>query len=344
MKKWTVLFAATLFVIVVLSLGALCAREGPAAALTPAAPPKPLVVAAGPGRVEPISEEISVSAQASGRLQSVLIEEGDRIARGQVIAIIMNQEELARVRSAEAELRLKEAELRRVVNGARDQERREAAATLAEAEAVLENAQLEQGRRRNLLKEGVISREEGDVAERQARVAQARADAARERHGLLEAGAREEDRARAESAVALADARLDEVRAFYDKTFVRAPISGVVIRKHRKSGESVSTEFDSPIVTIADKSALRVRVDIDEVDVSKIALGQRAYVTADAFPGVAFWGRVVRVGQVLGKKNVRTDEPAERVDTKILEILVQLDDGHELPLGLRVQAFIVGKV
>jgi HlyD family secretion protein len=293
--------------------------------------------------VEPISEEISVSAQVSGWLQNVFIEEGDRIAQGQAIAVITNVEHLAKVRSAEAELRVKEAELRRVINGARDQERREAAATLAEAEAVLENARLELGRRRNLLQEGVISREEGDGAERQARVAQARADAAREHHDLLEADAREEDRATAESEVALAHARLDEARAFYDKTFVRAPISGVVLRKHRKSGESVSTEFDSPIVTIADRSALRVRVDVDEVDVSKIAVGQRAYVTADAFAGVTFWGRVVRVGQVLGKKNVRTDEPAERVDTKILEVLVQLDDGHELPLGLRVQAFIVGK-
>ena len=65
--------------------------------------------------------------------------------------------------------------------------------------------------------------------------------------------------------------------------------------------------------------------------------------TADAFDGVKFWGRIVRVGQVLGKKNVRADEPAERVDTKILEVLVLLDDGHELPLGLRVQTFIVGK-
>ena len=103
------------------------------------------------------------------------------------------------------------------------------------------------------------------------------------------------------------------------------------------------TEFDSPIVTIADRSALRVRVDVDEADVSKIAVGQEAYVTADAFDGIKFRGRVVRVGQLLGKKNIRTDEPAERVDTKILEVLVQLDDGHELPLGLRVQAFIVGK-
>jgi HlyD family secretion protein len=69
-------------------------------------------------------------------------------------------------------------------------------------------------------------------------------------------------------------------------------------------------------------------------------LGQTAYVTADAFGARRFRGHVIRVGQVLGKKNVRTDEPTERVDQKILETLLELDDGRELPIGLRVQAFI----
>ena len=66
-----------------------------------------------------------------------------------------------------------------------------------------------------------------------------------------------------------------------------------------------------------------------------------AYVTAEAFGSRRFPGRVVRVGQVLGRKHFRTDEPTERVDTKILETLIQLDDGRELPIGLRVQAFVV---
>jgi multidrug resistance efflux pump len=272
-----------------------------------------------------------------------LIEEGDRVELGQVLAVVENRDYLARVRSTEAELLLKEAQLRRLVNGAREQERREAAASLAEAAIVLEHARVELTRQRNLLKDGVVSRQEAETAEREARVAEARVEAAGERYSLLEAGAREEDRAGAESEVALTRARLEEARALYEKTFVRAPISGVVLRKHRKVGESVSTQFDTPIVTIADRSALRVRVDVDEADVSKIALGQRAYVTADAFEGRKFWGRLVQVGQVLGKKNIRTDEPAERVDTKILEVLMQLDDGHELPLGMRVESFIFGQ-
>ena len=95
-----------------------------------------------------------------------------------------------------------------------------------------------------------------------------------------------------------------------------------------------------PIVTIGDNSVLRVRVDVDETDVAKIKVGQPAYVTADAYGKQRFLGHVVRVGNELGRKNVRTDEPTEKVDTKILETLVQLDPGIQLPDGLRVDAYI----
>jgi ABC exporter DevB family membrane fusion protein len=298
-------------------------------------------IAAGPGLVEPLSEEIRVSAQIGGRLESVFADEGDRVKAGQVLAIVDNRDYRARVESAEAEMGLREAERRRIVNGARTQERREAAAALSEAEAVFENARAEQARRQNLLRERVVSRAEAEDADRAARVAGARVEAVRERVDLINADAREEDRARAEADVSLARARLDEARAVYEKTFIRAPIDGVILRRHRKAGESVSTQFDSPIITMADDRVRRVRVDVDETDVGRIAVGQPAYVTADAFGGRRFTGRVIRIGQLLGRKNVRTDEPTERVDTKVLETLVELEDGRELPLGLRVQAFIL---
>jgi hypothetical protein len=116
-----------------------------------------------------------------------------------------------------------------------------------------------------------------------------------------------------------------------------------VLRIHHREGESVSnsTNAPDPIFTIGDKSALRVRVDVDEADVSKLSLGQRAYVTADAYGDKRFPGHVVRIGQEMGPKNIRTDEPTERVDKKVLQTLIRLDDGHELPVGLRVDSFIV---
>jgi len=94
------------------------------------------------------------------------------------------------------------------------------------------------------------------------------------------------------------------------------------------------------VITMADDSVLRVRLDVDESDVSKLRVGQRGYVTAEAYGTHKFWGRVIRVGGILGRKNVRTDEPSEHVDTKILETLVELEPGQALPLGLRVDAYV----
>lgn len=305
-----------------------------------APPPAARSVVAGPGRVEALSEEVRVSAQLGGKLRQVSVEEGDRVTAGQVVALLENDDYRARVQSAEAELRSREADARRVANGARDQERLEAAASLQEAEAVLEYAQADHRRRRELLAEQVISREEMDRADEQLRVATARVEALRQRRSLVDADAREEEAARAASDVAIARARLDEARAVYEKTFVRAPITGIVLRRHRRAGESVSTQFDSPIVTIADRSVIRVRVDVDETDIGRVTVGEASYVTADAFGSRRFAGHVVRIGQILGKKNVRTDEPTEHVDQKVLETLLELEDGRELPIGLRVQAFI----
>ena len=331
---------AGLVAVVALNLAVFAGREPAPRAAAPAAAAVQRSTVAGPGRVEAISEEVRVGAQLSGKLRQVAVEEGDQVQAGQVIATLDNDDYRARVQSAEAELRARQADARRVVNGARAQERLEAAAALKEAEAVLEHATADHERRQDLFAERVISREELDRSAEQFHVAEAKVEAMRQRHSLIDDAAREEDTSKAASEIALAQARLDEAQATYEKTFVRAPISGVVLRKHRKAGESVSTQFDSPIVTLADRSVVRVRVDVDETDIGRVAIGQAAYVTADAFGERHFAGRVARIGQILGKKNVRTDEPAERVDQKILETLVDLDDGRELPIGLRVQAFL----
>ena len=316
------------------------ANAAPADAGADAAAKAPPAVVAAPGVIEPQSESVKVSAQMSGTVQRLLVDEGDAVVTGQVIAELTNDDLRARVRSAEADLAAREADARRVVNGARAEERRQADADVRQAEADLAHAKADHARAKELFDEKVISRAEMDRAEQALNVAAARTDSLRERHALIDADAREEDRSRADADVALARARLAEARALLDKTIVRAPIDGVVLWRHAKAGESVSTQFDSPIVTIGDRSKLRVRVDVDETDIARIMLGQPAYVTADAFGDRRFPGRVIRIGQSLGKKNIRTDEPAERVDQKVLETLIELEDGHELPIGLRVRAFL----
>jgi len=295
---------------------------------------------AAPGRVEAVSEEVRVSSELSGRLKNVSVEEGDRVRKGQVLAQIENDDYAARVAAAEAALAERQAELERTINGARSQERRASQASLKAAEAILENARREAERRRTLADHQMVSRDEAERYERAYQVARAEYERAQQEFSLVDADARVEDRRKAEAAVASARAQLAEARAYLEKTYVRSPLDGVILRKFRHAGESVSTQFDSPIVTLADDSLLRVRLDVDETDVAKLRVGQAAFVTAEAYGPVKFSGHVMRVGRILGRKNVRTEEPSEHVDTKILETLVQLDPGQILPLGLRVDSFV----
>ncbi len=298
---------------------------------------------AAPGRVEPLSEEIRIGSELKGKLSEVRVEEGQRIAKGEILAELVNADYAAQVDSSVAQLAEKEAELRKVMNGSRAQERQEALASLKQQEAVLENARAEMERHQKLFDSGVTSREDADHYVREYKVAKAQYDAELQRRALVDDQSREEDIAKAQADVALARAQLAQNRAVFEKTIIRAPISGVVLRRFHRAGESVtdSATVSDPIVSIGDEGVLRVRVDVDETDIARIRLGDRAYVTADAFGDRKFPGHVVLIGGELGKKNIRTDEPAERVDTKILETLVQLDDGHELPVGLRVDAYVV---
>ena len=298
-------------------------------------------VIAGPGRVEAASEEIEVAAELSGKLAAVLVDEGDRVDAGQVIARLEQRDFAARVASAEAQLAVAIAERTRLVNGARPEERREVQAVAEQAVASLDHARIAVERARRLYEEAAISRNELDEAERNWRVAEARRTETAERAATIDGAARADERARADASVDMARAHLAEAQALLAKTVVRAPIDGLILRRHRQAGESVSIDSPSPaIVTMADARVLRVRVDVDERDVAGLAPGQRAWVTAGAYGDRRFTGRIIRVGQILGRKNVRTDEPTERADTKILETLVELDPGVRLPLGLRVDAFI----
>jgi HlyD family secretion protein len=309
----------------------------------PAARQESSPLVAAPGRVEPISEDVRLGSEISGKLERVLAEEGDRVNRGQLLAELVNDDYRAQVESAEAALAQKEADNRKTIHGARAEERREALAAVTAQQAVLENTQADMDRHQNLFEKGVTSREDADHYIREYKVAQAQYDQAMQHFTFIDEETREEDQAHATADVALARAQLDEARAHFEKTFIRAPIDGIILRRYHRAGESVTNSANSPdpIFAIGNRTALRVRVDVDETDIGKVRLGDRAYVTAEAFGGRKFWGQVVRLGGELGRKNIRTDEPTERVDTKILETLVQLDDGRELPVGLRVDTFVL---
>ncbi len=304
----------------------------------PIAVPRTRVAALG--RVEPGSEEMQVAAAMTGRLASVPVEEGEAIAQGQILATLENADHAARVRSAEAALAVARASLDRLVNGARPAERDQAKAEVHEAEAVLALAMLELERQQGLAKRDLGSRQDLDRARSEQAIAVARLARSRDQLEVIDSPPRTDERARAEAEVALAEAHLAEARAVFEKSFVRSPVDGIVLRKLRHAGEQVTEMGDTPIVIVGDTRLLRVRAEIDEADIALVRLGQAAYVEADAYGTRRFPGKVTRIGSLMGRKALRNEQPAERLDTRVLEVLIDLAPGSGLPVGLRVDTYL----
>jgi HlyD family secretion protein len=298
-------------------------------------------LAAAPGLVEPVSEEREIGSQVIGIIREVRVEENDEVREGQIIAVIDNAEQAARLASARAELGLRQAELERSVNGARAEERREARAALKEAEANLQLARAEHQRRVPLAKTGASSVASLDLATANLDTAAARREVMTERLNLLEAGSRPEDIAAARAQVRLAEANVALADALLDKTLIRSPVTGTVLRRVRIAGEAVTNMPPTPIAIVGNLRGLRVRAEVDETDVSRATVGQRVEVSADAFPDQKFGGTVYRVSTRMGAKQVVTGRPADRVDTKVLQVLIDLDAGVRLPIGLRVDAYFL---
>ena len=295
------------------------------------------------GRVEGVSsQEIKLASRVVGRLKEVAVNDGDALRQGQVVAVLENDDLQAQVEQARANVQRAQALLEKLQNGARPEERAASRAALEEAQAAADNARQNLERSQKLFQEGgIISKSVLDQAERDGRMAQARLESARQNYKLIMAPPRAEDVAAARAEVNLARAQLAQAQDNFNNTFVRSPVDGVVVKRYMNPGESISYEsLYQPIVSVSDTTHLMVRTEVDETDISKIKLGQRASMRCDAFRGQTFYGHVVRISGGLGPKKIQTDNPTEKIDTDVLESFVEVDPGSPLRVGLRVDVYI----
>lgn len=240
--------------------------------------------------------EVKVGARISGQVERLYANVGDKVDRGAPIAKLDDRDLRARVGRARADLAAARAQLALVRRGARGEEIAESDATVRQAVAEADLAELQQRRTDALVQKGYAGQEELDRARRDTAVAQARRAAAESRAALVKTRFLPEDVALAEAKVAQAQAMVDEAEATLSYTTIAAPITGVIAQVATQEGETVSAGLNSPtFVTLIDLDRLEVAAYVDEVDVGRIAVGSPAVFTVDAFPDVEFKGSVTAV-------------------------------------------------
>ncbi|MBS0263507.1 MAG: efflux RND transporter periplasmic adaptor subunit [Planctomycetes bacterium] len=176
------------------------------------------------------------------------------------------------------------------------------------------------------------------VAEAGTQVKLARA----ERERLLAAGKtpRREELTIADSKVALAEGAVRRERLMLEKAVLRAPTNGVILRVRCAQGEMTGPSDPRELIVMVNRDVTRVRAYVEELDAFSVSPGQRATVAADGIPGRQFTGIVRACAPGVGPKTQMHLRPAERVDVRVREILIDLKDGSDLLIGLPVDVLV----
>lgn len=216
------------------------------------------------GRVEKVSRT-QIGSEITGVVLERLVQEGDRVSRGDVLLVLKSDEISAQVRQAEAEL--KELATTR---------RPQAEFDLANAKVQLEQAQREAVRRRNT-ELGILSAEEREKSIEAEKLARNNLESARLKVASLAPDKVEETKLREQLAA---------LQAQLAKTKIRAEVSGIILTRNVEPGDLVQPS--QTLFTIALDGATEIRVPFDERNLPLLALQQKAAVITDAYPDQPF--------------------------------------------------------
>jgi HlyD family secretion protein len=278
------------------------------------------------------------TGELNGKVARILVQEGDTVTQGQLVAVLENSDLRAQVETAQRQLVVSQSQLKEVLSGARREEIQQAAAALEGATAAQHEAERQYQRYKDLQARGMVSPAALDERDRAMKEAQAKAEEAIQQKQLLEAGPKPETIKVSRNQVALAKADLEHSRQLLDKTQLRSPIAGTVIKRYLDEGEGVTPEI--PILAIADMNHIWVNAEVDETDVGRIAVGDSVTISSEAYPGKIFKGQIRQIADYAGERRVKPNDPAVNLGLKVVQVKIVLDQPSPFRLGMTVNVKI----
>lgn len=223
--------------------------------------------------------EVELGFRIGGRIEQLLVDEGDKVSPGQVLARLEARPMQDKLASADARLEAATASAVRDVRGNRPQEIAAAEAAVRDAEAALGESRRLHERRKALLDKGFISKADYQTSEAGVTAASARLDAARASLSLAREGVRSEDKAVTEAGREAAFADKRAVETDLADTQLAAPEAGQVLTRAREAGAIVAP--GQTVLTLALLQPVRVRAYVAEPDLPKIRPGMKVSVSVD---------------------------------------------------------------
>ena len=284
--------------------------------------------------------KVDLGFRVGGRLAEVLVEEGDRVQAGQIIARLDNIPYRDELQLAQAQQEQAAAVLKKMEAGTRPQEIAQAEALVRERQASVQNLQTEYQRLKNLIESGAVSRQSFDNASAALDEAAARLATAREGLNLAREGFRNEDIEAARADLDAAKARLAGAGTRLADTEIKAPQQGIILTRVQEPGAIVGS--GQTVLTLSLDTPLWIRAYVEEPDLGRVYPGMPAQVFTDSAPDRPYQGQVgfISPEAEFTPKSVQTEELRTRLVYQLRIIADNPDHGlrQGMPVTVRLTA------
>jgi HlyD family secretion protein len=272
------------------------------------------------------------------RIDRVLVEEGDRVTKDQVLAILKTHRLEAMIKEAEAQIAAQQEMVKRLEAGTRRQEIEQARAEVAAAKARVLNSMQNFDRIRKTSGAGATSKQDLDNVRAQLDVDKAQLKVKEKALNLALEGPRKEDIAAAKNTLEALKASLSLLKIRLGDMTLISPAPGVIRSRILEPGEMASP--NRPVVTLALTDPKWVRAYVPEPDLGRINLGMKAGILSDSFPDQRFGGWIGFISPVaeFTPKTVETEDLRTKL---VYEVRVFVDDPKDLlRLGMPVTVIV----
>lgn len=255
--------------------------------------------------------KVEVKSKASGEVLKFPYEEGDRVGKGELLIQLDKSDEKRNVAKAGADLssslaKLKKAETALILQKTKyETDLQQTRSAVEAAEANLQESADKLKRQSDLFNQKIVSEELLDAAKTAEKVnrenlVQARVQLQVAKNAVHDITMKENELELVKAEVTRARIALEEAQERLDETEIFAPITGVIIKKMVEEGQIIASGISNvsggtPLVDVADMSRLFIIADVDETDIGSIKTNQPVTITADAFHGKTFEGKVTRI-------------------------------------------------
>ncbi|MEG0030811.1 HlyD family efflux transporter periplasmic adaptor subunit [Acinetobacter sp.] len=273
--------------------------------------------------------QVSLAFETAGRIQSLAVQEGDRVKKGQILAELNTDSLSIQAQQAQAQLQVQQQILNEQAAGNRPEEITQAKAKVQSAQAQFENTD-KQYQRLNVLNRSTagqaVSKQEVDAAKSNMKMAEAAVGETKANLELLLKGARTEDREAAKAQYESTKANLDLIDYQITQSKLRAPVNGVIRARLQEVGDM--TTSNKSVYTIALIHPKWVRVYASETDLGHINMGAAAQVLRDSQPQQPITGKIGYISSVaeFTPKTVQTEDIRT---TLVYEVRIYVDDPND---------------